>query len=182
MKLFQLLLALLLWAVQALVDTGELPADWEVRSMASILASNSPESMSVIPQGVEYSAAFEPPVVTTTTTTTTMPFVAPESALCGQWWELAVEVGWPEAWLPILDDIMWHESRCLPHVKSSSNDYGLVQVNWHAHGARLTDKGITREMLYDAEINLREGLWIARFAEEHYRCWSQPWHYSGERC
>lgn len=111
-----------------------------------------------------------------------LPLPGIEKARCGDWWQTAVEVGWPVERLATLDDIMWDESNCLPHVISPTNDFGLVQINWHAHGSRLTEQGITQDYLLNAKVNLEQGLWIANYAEKHYGCWAQPWKYSGSRC
>ncbi len=105
-----------------------------------------------------------------------------ENARCGEWWQTALDVGFTVEDLPALDDIMWHESNCLPHVISRTNDYGLVQINWYAHGDRLLAQGIHQEILLDAETNLEQGLWLADYATEHYGCRWQPWKWSGSRC
>lgn len=54
---------------------------------------------------------------------------------CGKWRNLALTVGWTEAQWPVLDFIIWRESRCQPEVVNTtlngdgSHDYGLTQIN-----------------------------------------------------
>jgi hypothetical protein len=121
-----------------------------------------------------------PRIQVQTTTTTTIPGYS--RADCPQIWSLAVDVGWPEEWLPRLDEIVWAESRCQHDVISSTYDYGWTQINWAAHGDRLTANGLSREALLVPVTNLTEALWIAQYAAEHYGCWSQPWYMSGDWC
>lgn len=101
---------------------------------------------------------------------------------CDEWYYTAVEIGWPKDRLQKLGDIMWEESRCQPDAVSPTNDYGLIQINWAAHGQRLSAKGVASQDLLIPKINLREALWIADYAAEHYGCWSQPWYMSGNWC
>ena len=194
MKLFHALLALIVTAISGILSTGEIPDGWEQDVRAAVLASTATKRQIVIPQGSEYSQIVTSPLRTTTTVPSfegegwveprfdldSLPGI--ENARCGDWWQMAVDVGWPTEWLPTLDDIMWSESRCQAEVRSSTNDYGILQLNWGAHGARLTEKGITQGMLYDPRTNLTEGLWIAEYARDNYGCWAQPWKWSGERC
>ena len=194
MKLFHALLALIVTAISGILSTGEIPDGWEQDVRAAVLASTATKRQIVIPQGSEYSQIVTSPLRTTTTVPSfegegwveprfdldSLPGI--ENARCGDWWQMAVDVGWPTEWLPTLDDIMWSESRCQAEVRSSTNDYGILQLNWGAHGARLTAKGVTKGMLYDPRTNLTEGLWIAEYARDNYGCWSQPWKWSGKRC
>lgn len=184
MALIQFVCALLLMVIQALIGAGQVSTGSDAIPFPDV------EWQTVQPARRE---AVRP----TTTTTQVVQFegegwVEPrydldplpgiENARCGDWWQMAVDEGWPIEWLPKLDRIMWDESNCLHDVVSRTNDYGLVQINWHAHGSRLTDKGISREDLLRPDVNLREGLWIAQYAAEHYGCWHQPWYMSGNGC
>ena len=101
---------------------------------------------------------------------------------CGQWWDTARAAGWPEDRLPKLGRIMFAESGCTHDVISRTNDFGLTQINWAAHGDRLRAAGITRDMLLDPYINLVQAKWIADYAAKNYGCWSQPWYMSGSWC
>lgn len=115
-----------------------------------------------------------------TTTTTTIPGFS--DARCPEVWNDAISVGWPQEWLPLLDRIVYAESRCTSDVISRTKDYGYTQINWSAHKERLESKGITKDMLLDPVINLTEALWIAEYARDNYGCWSQPWYMSGDWC
>lgn len=101
---------------------------------------------------------------------------------CEQWWDTALSVGWDESELLQLGAIMYAESRCKPDAISPTSDYGLAQINWTAHGERLSDKGITKQDLLDPVINLREAKAIADFGERAFGCKWQPWYMSGSWC
>lgn len=49
-------------------------------------------------------------------------------ARCGDWWQLAVDVGWPADELPTLDRVMWCESNCEPRAHNRSGASGLMQI------------------------------------------------------
>jgi peptidoglycan hydrolase-like protein with peptidoglycan-binding domain len=101
---------------------------------------------------------------------------------CEQWWDTALSVGWEESELLQLGAIMYAESRCTPDAISQTSDYGLAQINWTAHGERLSAKGITRQDLLDPVINLREARAIADFGLLAFGCQWQPWYMSGSWC
>jgi len=116
---------------------------------------------------------------TTTTTTTTVPPIiyppAPAHAKCPQWWTLAQQVGWSFDELEqALDLIMWRESRCLPDVRSSTSDTGLLQIN-DMHLPMLATYDISPDMLADPLWNLIAGKIVANEAELHGWRWTQPW-------
>lgn len=54
---------------------------------------------------------------------------------CAQWMSTAMMAGWTAAQLPVLDYILWKESRCDPDQinktlnRDGSWDYGLAQIN-----------------------------------------------------
>jgi hypothetical protein len=106
----------------------------------------------------------------------------PVSDKCTDWWSIARLAGWSESDLPKLGQIIFSESRCQPDVISRTNDYGLTQINWAAHGERLSAKGITRQDLLDPYTNLVEAKWISDYADRNYGCKWQPWYMSGSWC
>lgn len=67
---------------------------------------------------------------TTSTTTTLPPYTHPE---CVEFLALAVTLGWGAENLPMLERVMWKESRCQPHQLNASDpnggSIGLTQVN-----------------------------------------------------
>lgn len=82
-------------------------------------------------------------------------------ASCGEWWQLAVDVGWPERELPTVDRVMWCESRCEPHAYNRSGASGLMQVlKTHAPDADL----------FDPSTNLAVALDVWR--RQGWRAWS----------
>lgn len=108
---------------------------------------------------------------------------------CGEWYDLAVNVGWPKEEWPILSYVLYRESRCNvdSHNKTDpmSGSRGLMQINgywckpskWSQKGW-LQDRGIlnTCDDLYNPEINLRAGLAIWQYGEEKHGCgWRGPW-------
>lgn len=101
---------------------------------------------------------------------------------CEQWWDTALSVGWEESELLQLGAIMHAESRCQPDAISPTSDYGLTQINWTAHGERLSGKGITKQDLLDPVINLREAKAISDFGQRAFGCKWQPWYMSGSWC
>jgi hypothetical protein len=59
--------------------------------------------------------------------------ILPNNMLCPQWAQLATDTGWQEEDLPMLDQVMYRESRCFTAVHYSEDpnggSYGLMQVN-----------------------------------------------------
>ena len=97
--------------------------------LASVLVVGASKTLSEAPTSpVETSTTVQAVTVPPkpSTTTTTVPISA--DAKCPQWWPLAVQVGWPIEELPMLDRIMWRESRCLPDAWNG-HDAGLTQIN-----------------------------------------------------
>jgi len=107
---------------------------------------------------------------------------APITPKCTEWWPVALQAGWSEADLPKLGHIMFRESTCQPDAISPTNDYGLTQINWAAHGGRLSAAGITRQDLLDPLTNLIQAKVIADSAASWAGCKWQPWYMSGNWC
>jgi hypothetical protein len=86
---------------------------------------------------------------------------------CGEWHDLAIQVGWTEEQWPTVDRIMFRESRCDPnayHPKYGAS--GLMQVL-----ARYTDDcGGNPGDLFDPAFNLTCSLWI--LGEQGWSAWS----------
>jgi hypothetical protein len=115
----------------------------------------------------------------TTTTTTLPPAKHPE---CAEWLGLAVSVGWREVNLPMLERVLWKESRCLTDVHNpydpNGGSHGLAQVNgFWCQGSRYYPQGYLQSLgilsrcddLYEPEINLKAALAIFDYAQG----WSQ---------
>ena len=101
---------------------------------------------------------------------------------CTEWWDVARSAGWAEEDLPRLGRIMYKESTCRPGAISPTKDYGLTQINWAAHGGRLTSIGLTRDDLLDPYTNLVQAKYIADSAASWAGCKWQPWYMSGNWC
>lgn len=135
-------------------------------------------------ESVDYIGSAPQPATTTTTTTVTgvssFPPVTTQpptttiavKGQCGQWWGLALELGWQPEHMETLDYIMWRESRCDPTQhnttlnKDGSTDIGLTQINdrswclptrWYPSGY-LQSVGVLStvgcEQLFDPRTNL----------------------------
>ena len=130
-------------------------------------------------------------VSTTSTTTTT---VAPTTTLppvqltyeqtvelaraiwgkCGEWRDLALEVGWPESEWPRLGQVLYRESRCTPSAWNG-HDAGLAQIN-QIH----TDWALQMGMVFPTDLFIPENnlyfayrLWSGR--EANGQCGWKPW-------
>ena len=116
---------------------------------------------------------------TTTTKTTLPPYTHPE---CVEYLALAVTLGWESEHLPMLERVMWKESRCQPHQLNASDpnggSLGLTQVNkFWCLPSRYYPDGYLQEMqivttceqLYEPLINLNAALAIFEYADG----WSQ---------
>ena len=129
------------------------------------------------------------------TTPTTVP--VPSDALCPQWWPLAIDAGWTLDLLPMLDYVMWRESRCLPDQhnttlnKDGSSDLGLTQVNdrswcfgtrWYPNGY-LQTVGVLNYVgcneLFDPYTNLKAAKAIYDYSLRENDAGWQPWSIKG---
>ena len=91
-------------------------------------------------------------------------------------------MGWPDELLPILDEVMWRESRCTPDATNGA-DHGLVQVNWSTWRPLVERFGYTKADLYVPAVNLFIGRLIYNAAVvSGYRCPWSPWASSGNYC
>jgi len=94
-----------------------------------------------------------------------VPTIDPEFAAlpCAERAGLALEVGWPRTEVPKVLRTMWRESRCLPWVRSTTSDSGLMQIN----DVVLRDWRFQRDFpvffpqsLFDPTTNLTVALWL----------------------
>ncbi len=101
----------------------------------------------------------------------------PASAKCRQYWRTALAAGWREHDLPLLDAIIWRESRCKPNVENPNDPWGgsigLLQVNrgWIRW---LRELGVIEHSsdLYNPHHNLAAGRAIYEYAcSRHGHCW-----------
>lgn len=104
----------------------------------------------------------------------------PSWAKAPQWWALARQVGWAEKDLPILDRVIWRESRGNPLALNPDDPNGgsvcLLQVNlfWVKY---LRQQGVIKKAndLYDPATCLTAGLAIHRYGVERYGWGWGPW-------
>jgi soluble lytic murein transglycosylase-like protein len=108
------------------------------------------------------------------------PLPIPATAKVPQWWTLAREVGWAEKDLPILDRVIWRESKGQADAFNPDDPNGgslcLLQINrfWVKY---LRQNGIINRAndLFDPSTCLRAGLAIHRYGMERYGWGWGPW-------
>jgi len=114
--------------------------------------------------------------------------ILPNNMMCPQWAQIAIDTGWQEEDLPMLDHIIHRESRCYSavHYNQDPNggSYGLMQVNaywckpsdWYPNGY-LQAFGVLDncEQLFEPRINLLSArlIWLYSL-REHDDGWL-PW-------
>lgn len=93
---------------------------------------------------------------------------------CGEWHDLAIQVGWPEAQWKYLQQVIYRESRCQADAWNGS-DAGLLQIN-RIHTDFIAQMGLGShpDGMFIAENNLRFGLKLWEGS-----CWKH-WRFSGE--
>jgi hypothetical protein len=91
--------------------------------------------------------------------------------------------GWPRDRWPLLDRIIWAESRCENRDRLSPTgrpiDRGLLQIN-QIHRDTLAGYGIDWDHLLDPATNLLAGRLVAEQAENYGWNWCEPWYMSGD--
>lgn len=121
---------------------------------------------------------------TTSTTTTEVPlqsdpldYIDEQRQLygqCGEWHDLALEVGWQEEQWSTLSTVLYTESRCVIDAWNG-HDAGLTQIN-QIHTAWLKELGFSHP---DDMFNPRNNLWFAyklySSREEKGLCGWKPW-------
>lgn len=114
--------------------------------------------------------------------------ILPNNMMCPQWAQIAIDTGWQEKDLAMLDHIIHRESRCYSAVHYSQDpnggSYGLMQVNaywckpsdWYPSGY-LQAFGVLDncEQLFEPRINLLSArlIWLYSL-REHNDGWL-PW-------
>jgi hypothetical protein len=176
-------LAILAVAVWAGVAAADVPQEWEIPDAIPPTTVYRPATTSTSTSSTTtvHVAATSPATTAPPTTTVTPSAYSEGSGRCGEWWATALSAGWPEHRLDVLDDILWDESRCQADVRSSTGDWGLLQINWSTWGDYVESFGLTRDDLLVPTVNLWLGLQIAEMADQAGWGWCQPWHMSGER-
>ena len=102
---------------------------------------------------------------------------------CGEFHDLALEVGWTEKEWPKLSQVMWKESRCTIDAWNG-HDAGLTQINgfWcsknkYSKAGFLQDNSILSkcEDLFVPEVNLKAALAIYNYSQNKNKCGWRPW-------
>ena len=93
---------------------------------------------------------------------------------CGEWHDLAIDVGFTEEEWPTLSKVIWKESRCTVDAWNGA-DSGLTQIN-KIHSEWLSQMGYTfPDDLFDPRINLEFAYKLYSSREEEGKCGWQPW-------
>ena len=122
------------------------------------------------------------------TNTTVVKLKVQKNALCPQWWDLAISVGWNKSELAKLDEIMWRESRCLPSAFNAGDpnggSHGLMQINrFWCKKSRYSEFGFLQdaktlnhcEDLHDPKTALASALAIFNYSTKHNNNGWSPW-------
>lgn len=150
--------------------------------------AESPPSVPIIP--VAETRSHTTVVITTPQSTTTTLVLTEEQIVglrqlqvekdretwgkCGEWHDLALQVGWQESEWKTLSRILFRESRCTPDAWNGF-DAGLTQIN-QIHTEWLSQMGFTHpDDMFDPAKNLLFAyrLWSGR--EANGQCGWSPW-------
>lgn len=108
------------------------------------------------------------------------PPTVPSTALQGQWWELARQVGWAEKDLPILDFVINRESRGDNKAWNRQDPWGgsrcILQINgsW-TKWLRAQDILQRPSDLFNPTVCLTAGLAIHQYGVDRYGWGWGPW-------
>jgi hypothetical protein len=139
------------------VPAPKLIASLLLPMIATVALLGATKSLSEAPTTLPKARNYRQAPVATPPPTTVPTVQIPENAQCPQWWPLAVQVGWPVEQLPMLDRVMWRESRCLPDAWNG-HDAGLTQINQiHTEFVAVMGWSWPNDM-YIPELNLRFAL------------------------
>ena len=179
------IIILLILTIAALLGIGDHPAEHELAGPITITVPTAPSvtpfdySTGVAPEHTQSAGTSER--ATPSTVPTPPANDATPAVRCGDWEDDALRAGWPADRIDILLDIMWDETRCQPDLISSTNDYGLLQINRKTWRPYVESFGLTMNDLLVPNVNLWIGLQIAEKAVEAGWRWCQPWDMSAVR-
>ena len=93
---------------------------------------------------------------------------------CGEWHDLAIDVGFTEEEWPKVSQIIWKESRCTTDAWNG-HDAGLTQIN-QIHTEWLNQMGYSHpDDMFDPRKNLEFAYKLYSSREEEGKCGWQPW-------
>lgn len=93
---------------------------------------------------------------------------------CGEWHDLAIDVGFTEEEWPKVSQIIWKESRCTTDAWNG-HDAGLTQIN-QIHTAWLNQMGYSHpDDMFDPRMNLEFAYKLYSSREEKGQCGWKPW-------
>lgn len=175
MKSFYAALVALASFIMGTQQGSETPPDPPIWTSETTSTLPAPTITSV-PSVAVQSRAVDTTSTTTSTTTTTIPGIS--DARYPDYWQTAIDAGWPTEWLPTLDLIIHEESRGIPGL-TGTGAVGITQIQWNVWHETATELGYTKQQVRDEiEPNLEVALAVAETAEEAYSKWCQPWYMS----
>ena len=93
---------------------------------------------------------------------------------CGEWHDLAIEVGFTEEDWKTLSPIIYRESRCQPDAWNG-HDAGLTQIN-QIHTKWINDMGMSHpDDMFNPESNLYFAYRLYSGREDNGQCGWTPW-------
>lgn len=93
---------------------------------------------------------------------------------CGEWHDLAMQVGWDESEWETLSTVLYTESRCQPDAWNG-HDAGLTQIN-QIHREWLAELGYTHpDDMFVPALNLWFAHRLYESREEIGKCGWKPW-------
>lgn len=178
MKSFYAALVALASFLMGTQQGSEMPSDppiWTLETITTAQPSTTaPEPSRTVRRRVTTTTSTT--TSTTTTTTTTIPNIT--EARYPEYWQTAIDAGWPTEWLPTLDLIIHKESRGIPGL-TGGGAVGITQIQWDVWHKTVTELGYTKQQIRDEiKPNLHVALVIAETAENAYEKWCQPWYMS----
>ena len=101
---------------------------------------------------------------------------------CTQWEPLLIELAPPSGWsVDRMSKYMWRETRCIPNLRSTTADSGLLQVNDinHPYLRGVLGEQVDRHTLFDAVQNVRAAAALCTFWVRSGSSCYRPWGGSG---
>ena len=122
-----------------------------------------------------------------TTTSTVVVAVGPPPTMtstrrCTQWEPLLIELAPPSGWsVDRMSKYMWRETRCIPNLRSTTADSGLLQVNDinHPYLRGVLGEQVDRHTLSDPVQTVRAAAALCEYWVRAGRSCYRPWGGSG---
>jgi hypothetical protein len=102
---------------------------------------------------------------------------------CVEYYHTALRTGWSADQWPMLDRIIYRESRCITTACGETDrpdlrrcrDWGIMQINDYSWKTDVRAMRLEMDDLFDPYWNLFVARWLYDTAERIYGCGWQPW-------